>query len=234
MPRYDSLLDPQGNLFIDENNWVVAILRKPNGSNPEHAFLMVEGVTAHGTIHLARYDLFIDNTNKANYTIKDKIKVVASNQAKQTFLVDLLNNDDITGQCWSISKQQAKQLHENILDSQQNPGKYNMLGDVASLPKTADGSRAISPGSAEVTSEKLVEGIQQLGGKKVGSIAQQALSPSGHSCFTWARAMLYSLQDQRIQRELPKKAEELLASVTSRHIDPPEVGTGPKEGCRIS
>lgn len=31
MARYESLQDPNNDLYIDENNWVVGIMHKPDG-----------------------------------------------------------------------------------------------------------------------------------------------------------------------------------------------------------
>ena len=48
------------NILIDQDNAVVSILRKPDGKNSEHAFLIVEAISSFGKSVLRRYDLFVD------------------------------------------------------------------------------------------------------------------------------------------------------------------------------
>lgn len=229
-----SFLDPQDELPVDESLWVVAVLRKPKGTQPEHAFIMVEGCNPGGQVYFIRYDLFVDNDNPAAYIIhiSDPKNTTLSNAA-DVLLSDIFKDEEVTGQCWSVSKSKANELHKIVLEEKNSPGTYNLLGNNALLPKTAGATHAISPNTANELAKNVGEKVEAISGKVAGLVSEHALKPSGHNCFTWAREVLYLLNIPEIQHDLPKKAEELVLSVTSRHVKAKEeVGTA--ASCRVS
>jgi hypothetical protein len=89
-----SFLDPQGELPVDEELWIVALLRKPKGSNPEHAFIMVEGCNSGGQAYFIRYDLTIDEDNPNSYEIHllEPQNVSLASSDASVYIPALINN----------------------------------------------------------------------------------------------------------------------------------------------
>ena len=213
-----SILDPDGELPVDDSTWVIGIFRKPQGNNPEHAFILVEGSLPGGDVLFRRYELFINNEEPTLYQIHADDKSAPPLKASNLLITEILNSEEVTGKCWSISKAKAKELHNTILDEIKNPGKYNLLGDVASLPKTMGASHTVGSSSHSAVKVNVATPTEESFSGKVGQTSEQLFKPSGHNCFTWARKVLYSLDIPEIKNNLPRQAEELFASVTSRHL----------------
>ncbi len=196
-----SLLD--GDLEVTQSIWVVSLLRKPAGVNPEHAFIVVEGSREEGRSLLRRYDLLVgDNTKE--YEIFVKELDVAQSLARKTLMNDILKNEDVFGKSWQLGSEKADELHQIVDASRRQPERiYNILGEVATAPHTAPNSKEenLDRISSTPTSALLAHGI---------------LTAPGHNCFTWARAMLRELKLKHITESLPTKSEELVASITSR------------------
>jgi len=136
MPSY-SVID--NNIPVDQDNWVVSIMRKPEGENPEHAFLMVEGQNNFNKTILKRYDLFMDKDSsdkKALIYIRPET-VVDTADAKTALLEDLLKGEEVYAVLWSITKAQAKSLHDDILKDKANPPKYQVSGDKSLVAKSS-------------------------------------------------------------------------------------------------
>ena len=138
MPSY-SVID--NNIPIDHKNWVIAIMRKPQGDNPEHAFLMVEGETSFGKVILKRYDLFVDEnslSNKVKALIYIKPEVVTEQaDARTALLDDLLKGEEVYSISWSITRSQAELLHQDILQDKSNPPDYQVSGDKSLVAKSS-------------------------------------------------------------------------------------------------
>jgi len=219
--RYDSVLDPENRLPIDPKNWVVAIVRKPKGRNPEHAFILVEGIDEADNVTLRRYDLFMDEANSEKFKInmkEDKFSYTDNDVRKK--LLDFIGREEVSGKCWSIKVRDADKLEAIVKDSKNNPGKYNLLGDAATAPHTAEASRATLPG-AEATTKATIKSIESVSEENSHSavIAQYSLEkPPGESCFTWARNVLVALNNEVITKELPSKPLDMIISITSRHL----------------
>lgn len=130
-------------LPIDYNNWVISLLRDPQSKgNDYHTFIVVEGMNAFGRILLYRYDLA---TRVGNQEVEPGYaKVIISQQSGILFelhrqaLNDLLNPkqerrrgiDSVVGYAWSITRQQAQQLHRAVKkDEEKGTIMYNVLGN---------------------------------------------------------------------------------------------------------
>ncbi len=132
-----STLDP--NIPVDQLNFVVSILRKPNSENPEHAFLMVEAISSFDKLVFRRYDLFIDKDSadrRALIYMKPEV-VVDVKDAKTALLEDILRGEEVYSISWSITKQQATALHNDILKDKANPPKYQVSGDASLVAKSS-------------------------------------------------------------------------------------------------
>ncbi len=198
-----SLLDPE--LEITQTAWMVSLLRKPAGKNPEHAFILVEGSQERNRVLFRRYDLLLQENSKTAYDVHVKEKDTAESLGRKTLLNEILNHDEVFGKNWQINASKAEELHELVQEAQEDPNHaYNILGNVASVPKTA-------PNSDEKTINNL-----SSGNAVSGLLAHGVFAQSGHNCFTWSRAMLRQLNVDHITRSLPTKPEELIVSMTSR------------------
>jgi len=126
------------NIPVDQDNFAVAILRKPDGKNPEHAFIMVEGRDKDGSGFLWRYDLFIDSGNKENRALINRIeKKFQLDQAQSVFKKEILKDEEVYGLAWSITYEQAVELNEDILNDQKNPPIYQVSGDKSLIAKSS-------------------------------------------------------------------------------------------------
>ena len=191
------------NFEVTQSVWVVSLLRKPHGSNPEHAFIIVQGSYESGRTLLRRYDLFISSESK-EYDIYIKESNVAQVLSEKTLIQDFLRYEQVQGIHWQLSCEKGEELHQLVKASKDQLNRpYNMSGDVATAPKTAPNSDEKSHG---FLSSNPVSKI----------IGDTIFSPSGHSCFTWAREKLRDLQLEHITRSLPTKIEEITMSIPSR------------------
>lgn len=215
---YKSILNKEIPIHINES--VLALVRKPYGINPEHVFILVESLNGFEQVTLSRYDLVMDKENDNKGQIIIKSQSVKQNEAAKA-LNEMLDDDQIDGKCWPISKDEALKLHQTILKLKlgyhNNPDNYNILGDAALVPKSGDLARESAPKSAEYSST----GIEYSSAKLFGHVPvpiKGMLSPSGENCYTWARKMLLSLDNQEINKEFPRSPLDLVVSIPSRHL----------------
>ena len=116
------------NLLIDQDRWAVSIMRKPTGQNPEHAFLIVEGITPSGQGILRRYDLFTDQNKASQGLVKIKEELVAPKDIEK-LLKEFLKGESFYCQTWSITRGQAQHLHQDVLADQAKSIPYFILGN---------------------------------------------------------------------------------------------------------
>lgn len=136
-----SVLDPKYKVNYDE--WVVAICRKPQGDNPEHAFLLVEGETQSGKGILKRYDLFRDRDNPAMgfISIRPKPKKKSSpEEILNTLNTEILDNDRVYVKAWDVKKSQVEKLHKAICADKENPPRYEVSGNRSLIVKSSHSS----------------------------------------------------------------------------------------------
>lgn len=168
MLKFQSLSDPNHKLDIDEENYTVGIFRNPKGKDPEHVFLLVEGVNAFGKIMLKRYDCIPDPADKTKTKILIEPQLADPVNIKEKFS-DILNNEPTTGKVWSITANKAAQLHQNILNSQRQPGMYNPLGDTALIPMTGDCVRAMPQGVKDAAKAGTYATTEAISGQKAST-----------------------------------------------------------------
>jgi len=127
------------NIPIDEDNFAVGIMRKPNGKNSEHAFLVVEGRDFANNAILRRYDLLIDKNSPAKRSlIRIQPEIICSGEEAETrFEDEMMNNEEVYKRAWSITKQQAELLHEDIRKEQTTPPIYQVSGDKSLIAKSS-------------------------------------------------------------------------------------------------
>jgi hypothetical protein len=116
---------------ISPDGWVVSLLRKPEGRNPEHGFIMVEGMNSTGQIVLRRYDFVIDESKERQGQVVIKEETVERKAATAVFQKVFLRNDSVHAMCWDITPAEAKQLHDSVLESRTHPPQYFISGDRA-------------------------------------------------------------------------------------------------------
>lgn len=121
------------NLRVTYNSWVVSLLRRKNAANPRHAYLVVEGINQFNLGVLYRYDLFEDQQDKqkAFINIDSKMNIALTDMDEAVELAVRLSpeNDKLYYLSWQVTRDQAEQLHHNILVDKQSDIEYVILGD---------------------------------------------------------------------------------------------------------
>jgi len=202
------------NKIAHPEQWVLSLVAKKRGSNPEHAFILLEGLdrTGHNVI-FRRYDFVIGDKNTSAIPIKKGSGLVitkeytlemANNDADtqaRTFWAEMVNDIDKEEGCygasWVISDEHAQQLHKEVLKDQTSPPDYQLSGEHGIFAKSS--------------------------------------SQSGHNCYTWAKAKISHIDDQNIKHDarLTPQILDFIASRTSRHIVPPRTNDRTNSSCLI-
>ncbi len=138
----------KARLKVTRDEWVVSIVRKPQGENSEHVFLLVEGINSHGQAVLRRYDLFQNSDEKNKGLVKIRNETVEIKNANKQMCENriFLNNDDVCGKSWQIESDKAEALHQSVLLSEKNPPDYCALGDKSVLGSSS--KSRIDPGQS--------------------------------------------------------------------------------------
>ncbi len=195
-----SIID--ASVMLDSDNWVVSLVRKPKGKNPEHAILIVEGIeeTVDGpNFHLRRYDFVVAKISQSPSifeTVGQHDGLIISKERHMPYesedervisfwaiiMKDLQQEQECRGISWNISPEQAAVLQDNINTDKANPPDYQISGKNALLPISS--------------------------------------SMSGHNCYTWARKQLLALDNDTISQDyrLDVKFRDFFASRTSVHV----------------
>lgn len=196
---YQSRIDSE--LLVTPGNWVLSLVAKAKGKNPEHAFLIVEGLSSDWkSVYFRRYDFVIDNKpsgldravrNSGRVVIK-KVKNDRSQYDEEAlaffFWSSLMSDDNAEQQChglsWHISPNEAAALQRAIKQDQANPPDYHILG--------------------------------------ARSLVAASSSQSGDNCYTWARRKVRDLGNERIRGDalLTSRALDFIVSQTTRHLKP--------------
>lgn len=124
-------------LSIKKDQWVVSILRKPNGSNPEHAFLIVEGANSFNQGIIRRYDLFVDRDNKKKSFINIKESEWLKSDEREEQLNLFLGGENVYARSWQICEEEAKTLHKNVIGDSTNPPDYQLSGNRSLVAKSS-------------------------------------------------------------------------------------------------
>lgn len=129
-----SIINP--DFFINKDSWVVSLVRKPEGENPEHAFLIVEGANSFGRGIIKRYDLFMDKDNSPKAVIVIKESGLLKEAERQNYFNSMLKEEDIVAKTWKITDGQAEQLDTAATNDKKNPPDYQMSGNKSLIAKS--------------------------------------------------------------------------------------------------
>jgi hypothetical protein len=186
-----SKLDRSRN--ITDDGWVLSLVRKADGSHPEHAFLVLEGRQKMESI--IWFIDFVGNPILSGIKAgKVRVHKLVSHVTDDSMIyrcdremMDIRASDRVLSQSWGISSESAQLLLSNIETSKENPPKFNILGH-----------KSVFAGSTGVTSKKEV----------------------GHNCFTWAKMQIRSINDSGIS--LPEQSiKSWVYSATSHFLEDP-------------
>ncbi len=131
-----STVDPR--IPITYYHWVVSIMRKPYGDNPEHAFLVLEGINKAGKGVLKRYDLVENRTNPEYADILDRsLDDVDPEQMGLVFRRDLMKQATFYHQSWSISYEKVQILIEDVDGDKRKRIEYCMSGSESLYAKSS-------------------------------------------------------------------------------------------------
>ena len=183
--------------IITDDYWAISLVRLPDRSDSEHAFLVLEGMKGNTSkIWFADFvrndisDLALSGIRNGKVRMEKHrgSNAVVGTSSKLLFqcqrrMMDIRHGDQLLYSTWLISKYTAKNLIQNIKTQQNNPPKYNVLGD-----------------TALARSKAAVKG-----------------KDTGHNCFTFARKMLRDLNDEYMK--LPKDSlGDWICAASSRYI----------------
>ena len=183
--------------IITDQCWAVSLVRLPDRSNPQHAFIVLEGKKGR------KSKIWFTDFVAANWfdavhpgTEEGKVRIeyydsegVADPTGRLLFkcqkrMMDVRANDRLLFSTWPIAKTTAEYLIQMIEAQQKTPPKYHILGNNSVL---------------------------------AGSSATSSSNPTGHNCFTFAKKMLRDLNDPYI--ELPEDGlDTWICSATSRYL----------------
>jgi len=122
--------------MITNTAWVVSLVRKLQGyaNNPEHVFLVLEGLSPNGKAFIHRYDFVTPK--------QDNKAVVETNEFDQLLptelddkikeILRLRSGDDNEKQycfkAWSIASQVGEKLYQDVLADKKETHEYNSFG----------------------------------------------------------------------------------------------------------
>lgn len=212
MNEMQSLVDQSKMVFPKQ--WVLSLVAKPQGRNPEHAIVIAEGFLEDGKKFVyRRYDFVMDGEldiliqkGKGLVLIKDDPKHFADyseEERKRYFWVMIMKDANFQEGCrgasWIIAPEEAEFLHEKVNASRSDPPAYQILGEHSLIAKST--------------------------------------SQSGHNCFTWAKEMIKSItSNQNIQHDtrLVTTLAAFVGDRTTRALNPPEEETATTSpGCSM-
>ena len=183
---------------ITDECWTVSLVRLPDRSNPEHAFIVLEGKTGRMSkiwfadfVAVHWFDAVKPGTEEGKVRMEsyesEAVTELTSGRLLfkcQKRMMDVRASDRLLFSAWLIAKSAAENLIRMIEAQQEKPPKYHILGDNSVL---------------------------------AGSSARSSSNPNGHNCFTFAKMMLRNLNDPFV--ELPEDGlETWVGSATSRYL----------------
>ena len=194
--KVSSIIDK--NNLISKDNWVLAIGRKIEGmtKNAEHAFLLIEGIDKNNEVFVSKYEFGVDKTNDSSVNIVEKHGAPSD----------------------------IRELFHDLLWHSTPPHV------IADLKYSSDGWCKKSWSITKEQGEKLIGKIEEsknnpplytaIGINSISGSSNVGSLKRGHNCYTWATAMLTSLEDKRIIEDLDQSKSwvDKLITVTSRHI----------------
>ena len=189
-----SEIDP--TRIITNDHWAISLVRLPDSSNNEHAFLVLEGQS--GNTLMIWFADFVANDalDLLRPGVRDgkvridyhQLKKEPGSTAKLLFrcrkkLMEIRKGDRLLHSTWQIPKPTGEVLVRNLKTLQDNPPKYNILGNTM----------------LAVTS------------------ATSSSNSTGHNCFTFSRMVLHDLHDDYIEIQ-ENTLDTWIYSATSRYL----------------
>lgn len=183
---------------IADECWAVSLVRLPDRSNPQHAFIVLEGKTGRKSkiwfahfVAVHWFDAVKPGTEEGKVRMESyESEAVADRTSSrllfkcQKRMMDVRARDRLLFSLRLIAKSAAENLIRMIEAQQEKPPKYHILGDNSVL---------------------------------AGSSARSSSNSTGHNCFTFAKMVLRDLNDPFI--ELPEDGlETWIGSATSRYL----------------
>jgi hypothetical protein len=167
-PRYSEI--DKSRPVLNEH-WVISLVRKPDDTHSEHAFLIVEGRDDNRALIW-----FIDFVGEPMLSgmANGKIRIydyAGEGQEKLLFLcnkqmMNIRRGDRLLYTSWNISKASVQELIKAVTAQKNNPPTFNLLG------------------------KNSVFGI---------TTGKASSRDVGHNCFTWAKEKLFDLNLEHIQ-----------------------------------
>jgi len=164
------------NMRVSKDCWVVSLMRKKEGKNPEHAFLMIEGRTIFELGVLHKIELFIDQTKQTKKLPKlgvtsgfGKVEIRSNGDiplkklAEIFYSVNFLKGASFSSRSWQITTFEKDRLLEWAQE------EHAREGTAEQVKYFIGGDRSI------------------LASLNIG------VSRKGHNCFTWAAELLEKL-----------------------------------------
>ena len=207
-PPVDKLSEIDQTRVITDQHWTVSLVRLPDRSNGEHAFIVLEGKSGGKSmvwfvdfVAVNWFDVACptgthDGIVRMEYHESEGVTDPESRLLFkcQKKMMDVRDSDRLLYSTWLITETTAKNLTQTIKEHQKNPPKYHVLGDKS----------VVARGSAISSS-----------------------NPTGHNCFTFAKMILRNLDDARIQ--LPEGGlDTWIGSATSRYLVDKQVSKSTK------
>lgn len=183
---------------ITDECWAVSLVRLPDRSNSEHAFIVLEGKTGKMSkiwfadfVAVHWFDAVKPGTEDGKVRMESHESEAVTDRTSgrllfkcQKRMMDVRASDRLLFSTWLIAKSAAENLIRMIVAQQEKPPKYHMLGDNSVLARSS---------------------------------ASSSSNPNGHNCFTFAKMMLRDLNDPFV--ELPEDGlETWIGSATSRYL----------------
>lgn len=132
-----------GELAVTSKTWVVSIIRLPESNQPEHVFLLVEGISESGTLIVRKYHLVADNDKDRKGYAKILTKSSDEQACDVQLIAEVSKKVKARFQSWHISPIQAAMLDSDVLndqriaDSSPPPMKYSVFGNQSALASSS-------------------------------------------------------------------------------------------------
>lgn len=205
--------------LVHPETWVLSLVAKAKGSNPEHAFLVVEGLSEDAKmIIFRRYDFVLADIANAQgvkiakrhqglVVVKEKSLSRDNDVETQSrffwaeIMSDIYCEQRCYGASWGISAPlEADKLHAAILEDRDSPPAYHILGKESLLAASA--------------------------------------SQTGDNCYSWALNKAQALGNQNINYDVRLRGSitDLIGSKTTKHLSPPQIIEEPEPispSCRM-
>lgn len=233
MPQMRSVID--NKLNINDSQWALSLVVKPQGKNPEHAILLVEGVSKSAVYYtFRRYDFVIDVREQrlrtaSNPTFFDDAQEICHTTQSHPGLVLIKTcNDRPFNQTQTHMENEHERKRFFLLD---------IMRDLLNKEGVKGISWLISPQEAEnlhqsVLLDKECPPIYHIAGNN--AFLPKTLTMSGHNCYTWARDQIFKLNIKSAQEDerLKLTLSDLWGARTSLHINMlPIVENGGQSTC---